>query len=110
MLQDPHPVGKLRAAGWTIPSEVGDEYLLRVYDTRIRRDWLVSLAAEVGGGRDLPTVVVGGDFMTKPHVEDGVALHPTEFRRWGPAGDAPYRLVVPPDLIWQPGCSAVVPR
>ena len=109
LLQELQPVGKLRAAGWTIPPEVGDGYQLRVYDERIWPDWLQGLAAEVGGGPGLPSYMVGGDFLTQPHLEDAAALHPTELRRWGPGGDAPYRLVVPPRphvAAWVQRCAA----
>ena len=108
MLQDPHPVGKLRAAGWTVPAEVPDSYLLRVYDTRIDPQWLQGLAQELSGP-GLATFVVGGDFLTRPRVEDAVALHPTDLRRWGPEGDAPCCLVVPPRphlASWAQRCVA----
>ena len=95
LLQEVHPVGKLRAAGWRIPAAVADGYLLRVYDTRIETPWLLEVAREAAGG-DLPAVVVGGDFLSQPHVEDAVTLHPTEVRRWGPGGGATYRVVLPP--------------
>ena len=96
LLQDLHPVGKLRAAGWRIPSEVDDKYRLRVYDTRPDLPWLQEVAAEAAGGRQLPVYVVGGDFLTRPHLEDQDALNPLEVRRWGPPGEAPYRLLIPP--------------
>ena len=109
LLQEPHPVGKLRAAGWRIPLEVADTTLLRVYDTRLQREWMLALALEVCGGREMPTYVVGGDFLTRPHVEDAAALHPTELRPWGPGGATPYRVVVPPRphvAAWAQRCAA----
>ena len=109
LLQELHPVGKLRSAGWQLPAEVDDAYLLRVYDTRPDEAWLKEVAAEAAGGRQLPTLVVGGDFLTHPHLEDAAALHPTEMRRWGPPGEAPYRLLVPPrphQAAWAQRCAA----
>jgi hypothetical protein len=44
LLQELHPVSKLRAAGWRIAEEVPDSYLLRVYDTRIDPQWLQTLS------------------------------------------------------------------
>ena len=34
-LQEPQPVGRLRAAGWQLPDALPAEYVLRVYDTRL---------------------------------------------------------------------------
>ena len=62
----------------------------------------------MGGGPQLPWYVVGGDFLTRPHKEDAEALHPTDLRRWGPEGDVPYRLVVPPRAhlaAWAQRCA-----
>ena len=39
----------LGGAGWTVPAEVPDSYLLRVYDTRIDPQWLGSLAQDLTG-------------------------------------------------------------
>ena len=89
-------MGKLRSAGWRIPAEVEDNYLLRVYDTRPNTAWLKEVAAEAAGGRLLPALVVGGDYLTNPYLEDAAALDPKEIRWWGPAGTAPYKLIVPP--------------
>jgi hypothetical protein len=101
-------VSTLRAAGWRLPPEVPDDYLLRVYDARVESGWLHDLAAEVTG-MQLRTLVVGGDFLTQPHLEDHVALNPKEIRRWGLAGDEPYRIVVPPrphQAAWAERCAA----
>ena len=95
LLQDQHPVSKLRGAGWQIPAEVPDTYLLRVYDTRLAPEWLQTLSHELCGGPEAG-YIVGGDFLSRPYVEDSVALHPTELRRWGPEGQAAYRLIIPP--------------
>ena len=56
--------------------------------------------------------MVGGDFLTNPYLEDAVACNPQEIRRWGPPGDAPYRLVVPPrphQAEWAKRCAAQMP-
>jgi hypothetical protein len=108
LLQELNPVSKLRAAGWRIAEEVPDSYLLRVYDTRIDPQWLQTLSQELCGGPETG-YIVGGDFLSRPHIEDSIALHPTEFRRWGPDGDTPYRLVVPPRPHVAAGHSAVCP-
>ena len=112
LLQEPHPAGKLRAAGWTLPPTVADDYLMRVYDTRVHPEWLRALATEVTGGQEMPIYIVGGDFLTCPHLEDAAALHPTELRRWGPPGGTPYRIVVPPRphiAAWAQRCAAQMP-
>ena len=41
-------------------------------------------------------VVVGGDFISRPQLEDAEALDPRRLQRWGPAGEAGYLVVVPP--------------
>ena len=69
--------------------------------------WLAEVSTELCGGQPLETVVVGGDYLTRPALEDAVALHPTELRRWGPPGDDPYRIVVPPrphQAVWAKRC------
>ena len=76
-------------------SEVSAEYMLRVYDTRLEDKWLADLASELVG-IDVDSYVVGGDFLTKPRVEDAEAFHAPPLHRWGPAGDGPYHLLVPP--------------
>ena len=77
------------------PPPIPAEYPLRVYDTRLEPRWLHTLIDEVGPA-PLPTHVIGGDFLTNPHLDDGAALHPGRLSRWGPAGDAPYHLLIPP--------------
>jgi hypothetical protein len=87
-------------------------YLLRVYDVRIDPDWLRTLAEEVCGGPSMDAYFVGGDFLTQPYVEDSVALHPTDLRRWGPDVDTPYRLIVPPRAhvaAWAQRCVTQLP-
>ena len=107
LLQDLHPVGKLRAAGWRVLADVPDTYMLRVYDTRIETRWLAGLAQELIGNSAPATYVIGGDFLSQPALEDGAALHPTDLRRWGPAGEDAYCLLVPPRphvAVWAQRC------
>ena len=94
-LSEPQPVDKLRSAGWTLPSNIASDYQLKVYDTRLEPRWLQGLADELGVA-PLRTYVVGGDFLTSPHLEDGPALHPGRLRRWGPSGAEPYHVLIPP--------------
>ena len=95
MLQEPLQAGRLRASGWTLPSAVADDYVLRVYDTRLQREWMLGVLAELPHSK-LDLIVVGGDFMTCPHLDDRAALDPLQLRRWGPDTTAPYHVCVPP--------------
>ena len=107
LLQDLHPWGKLRAAGWRVLADVPDIYMLRLYDTRIETRWLAGLAQELIGNSAPSTYVIGGDFLSQPALEDGAALHPTDLRRWGPAGEDAYCLLVPPRphvAVWAQRC------
>lgn len=106
-LQQPQQAGKLRHAGWTLPQEVKDDYLLRVYDTRVQPAWLRQLAEEASGVKREATRVIGGDFLTDTTVEDPEALT-SDIHRWGPAGDGPYHLLVPPRphlATWAERCA-----
>ena len=95
-LQELQPAGKLRAAGWELPRTISDDYLVRVYDTRVEPGYLLGLGADLGLTGEDSIFVVGGDFMTQTFKEDHVALCPTALRRWGPEGDHFYHLLVPP--------------
>jgi hypothetical protein len=93
-LMEPLMASKLRQEGWRLPAAVPDTYMLRVYDTRLEMSWLRGLLAELGLGSEMS--VVGGDFLSSPSLEDKVALQTGRLERWGPSGDGPYHLVVPP--------------
>ncbi len=93
-LQDLQPAGKLRSSGWTIPASVDDSTLVRVYDTRLVASWTKQLLVELGVNTSR-TLVIGGDFLTSPHLVDGVAVGP-QMVRWGPPGGGPYHLWIPP--------------
>ena len=95
LLSEPQPAAKLRALGWSLPEAVPAEYMLRVYDTRLEDKWLRDLAVELVG-IDVDSYVVGGDFLTHPHLEDGPAFHSPPIRRWGPSGQEAYHILVPP--------------
>ena len=84
LLQEQQPVRLLRALGWVIPPEVSDDSLLRVYDTRLEPSWTKSFVRELGPSG--PTFVVGGDFMTSPHLADGHVVSQPRVTSWGPAG------------------------
>ena len=86
---------KLRQSGWRLPASVPDSYSLRVYDTRLEPSWLRGLLAELGLGGDSLSVI-GGDFLLPPAREDAIALQSGRLERWGPDGEEPYNLVVPP--------------
>ena len=92
-LQEPQLASKLRAAGWTLPAEVADTVPVRVYDTRLQGEYLRKLMADIGPGG--PMICVGGDFITQPALDDGVALERGRLRPWG-TGDGPSSIVVPP--------------
>ena len=56
--------------------------MLKAYDTRLEERWLRDLATELVG-IDVDTYIVGGDFLTKPHMEDGPAFHTPPGTRGG---------------------------
>ena len=88
-------MAKLRSEGWSVPTTIADDVVVRVYDTRLNRTWLQGVL------RDLQLevtdkVLVGGDFLFPPDKEDHLALQAGRLDRWGPSGDTPYHIVVPP--------------
>lgn len=93
-LQEPQTVTKLRAAGWTLPPHLPSDYQVRVYDTRLNEAWLRSLIQDINAPEEV--FVVGGDFLTQPHLEDFIAMNPLKLCRWGPATSVAYHVVVPP--------------
>ena len=96
-LQELQPLGRLRSMGWTVPPCMADTDMVRVYDTRLERSWLDGLLPDLDiGAATSNTVLVGGDFLTEPHVEDGIALHPGRLQRWGPPEPREYNLLVLP--------------
>ena len=96
-LRELQSAAKMRAAGWDLPGRLPGDYLLRVHDVRLEPDWLDGLMQEVHGSVTAARrVVVGGDFLTRPGLEDAEALDPKRLQRWGPTGDGSYLLVVPP--------------
>ena len=110
-LQEPLQAGRLRAGGWTLPAEVSDDYMLRVYDTRLEQQFMRSILAQLPQS-NLETIVVGGDFLSKPHLEDSAALDPRHLRRWGPDSSGPYHVCVPPRPhleSWLQRCHRQVP-
>ena len=50
----------------------------------------------LGLAKDADYLVIGGDFLTSPHVDDMSALQTGTPTRWGPPGANAYHLVVPP--------------
>ena len=94
-LQEPQLVAKLRAAGWSIDPQVPDDLVVRIYDTRLERTWLLGKLSELRLDA-AEVVVVGGDFLLPPHREDHVALQSGKLTRWGPTTGDPYHVVVPP--------------
>jgi hypothetical protein len=50
----------------------------------------------LGLAKDADHFVIGGDFLTSPHVDDMTALKTGTPTRWGPPGATAYHLVVPP--------------
>jgi hypothetical protein len=94
-LQEVQTVGKLRAAGWSISSDIAAEEVLRVYDTRLEKDRLTRLLRELHPAlKTEHLAVVGGNLLTKPTKDDAVLGGPLQ--RWGPSGQAAYHIVVPP--------------
>ena len=87
-------MSKLRSAGWQVPTELDPAYSFRVYDTRLDKPWLQGLLGEIPAPE--PMFVVGGDFLTHPHLEDFVALNPLRLARWGPTEKNACHIVVPP--------------
>ena len=94
-LMEPLAASKLRAMGWVLPHEVGDDYVFRVYDTRLDVQWFRGLLPELGLEAGTPCMI-GGDFVQPPYRDDAVALQAGKLQRWGPPGSTPYHLVVPP--------------
>ena len=94
-LGEPQLVSKLRSAGWTLPTAVQDDQVLRVYDVRLDPTWLrgavTDLAVPAG-----PIYMVGGDFSMQPYRDDALALQTGKLSRWGPIEETPVHLVVPP--------------
>ena len=104
-LGEPQLVSKLRSAGWTLPTTVKDDQVLRVYDVRMDPTWLrgavTDLAVPAG-----PIYMVGGDFSMQPYRDDALALQTGKLSRWGPIEETPVHLVVPPSAImWVCVCS-----
>ena len=81
--------------GWTLPSSTPDDYILRVHDTRLEPKWLRDLAAELAP-IDTDTIIVGGDFVSSPDIEDIPAFKPAPLQRWGPPTGDGYHILVPP--------------
>ena len=94
-LQEPQMVAKLRAGGWTVTSSIADDVVVRVYDMRLERSWLLGMLPELCLEAQ-EAVLVGGDFLLPPHIEDHIALQSGRLLRWGPASERPYHVVVPP--------------
>ena len=78
-----------------MPDSVPNDYIVRVYDTRLEPRWLRDLAAEISP-IDSDTVVIGGDFISKPDLEDVPAFRPPPLQRWCPRGLNTYHIMVPP--------------
>ena len=68
-LQELQPACKLRAAGWTLPDSLPEDYLVRVYDTRIEDGYRQTLCQELHLAAD-PICIIGGDFITAPFRQD----------------------------------------
>jgi hypothetical protein len=101
LLQEPQRAQKLRAMGWELPDTVSDETVVQVYDVRLQPEWVGSVLAETGLMGE--SLVVGGDFLTKPHLEDVPALNPVRLQRWGTSGTEAYHIFVPPrphQAVW----------
>lgn len=88
----------LRDDGWELPAHIKPDAAVLAYDTRLDVSWLKDLYRDIRGAGALTipekVVVVGGDFVTRPAIEDSVALAPDRLKRWGPEG--PCHIVVPP--------------
>ena len=111
LLSEPQPAAKLRSMGWSLPDAVPADYMLRVYDTRLEDEWLRALATEMVG-IDVDSYIVGGNFLTQPHLEDGPAFHSSPIRRWGPSGPEAYHIVIPPRphlAAWLQRCHHQLP-
>ena len=80
LLSEPQTAAKLRSVGWSLPAALPADYMVRVYDTRLEEGWLRDLATELVG-IDVDSLVVGGDFLTSPHLEDGPAFHAGSIQR-----------------------------
>ena len=81
------------------------DYTFRVYDTRLESGWMTRMLPTLGLEMGPTHHVIGGDFLTKPHLEDAAALQTSSPKRWGPPGDRAYHLVVPPRPhvnVWLP--------
>ena len=98
LLQEPQQIATLRAAGWTIPATEDAASWIRVYDTRLDPAWLQQCARELTSPKLPRMEFIGGDFLTQPQPRrtEAVALDPVRYRRWGPEGNDPYHLLVPP--------------
>ena len=84
----------LRAAGWQLPSTIAGNSLVRVYDTRIPKEWVRALAADVQRVDDPDqVVVVGGDFASDTDVTDVDAL---AHARPAPWASRPAHIFIPP--------------
>ena len=104
-LTEPQPADKLRASGWSLPQDLPSDYTFRVYDTRLESGWMTRMLPTLGLETGAEHLVIGGDFLTKPHLEDAAALQTSSPKRWGPLGDQAYHLVVPPrphTNVWLP--------
>ena len=87
----------LRAAGWQLPSAIAGNSLVRVYDTRIPKEWVRALAADVQRVDDPDqVVVVGGDFASDTDVTDVDAL---AHARPAPWASRPAHILIPPRAL-----------
>eukprot|EP00667_Euglena_gracilis_P009804 EG_transcript_9974 len=93
-LQKLQEAGKLRAAGWTLPAAVDNKLPVRVYDTRIPKEWLLQLAADLRRLDESDQAwVVGGDFASGADLTDADVAACPDSKRWS---DEPRHLVIPP--------------
>jgi hypothetical protein len=104
-LMEVQTAAKLRWMGWQLPPQVSDDYVLRVYDTRLARDWLAALVPDLGLAAMGPVVLVGGDFVLDTDREDGAALRPGRLERWGAPGSGRAMWWSRPGPTWQRGWS-----
>ena len=81
-----------------MPADIPAAAQLRVYDTRLEPTWLARMVRQLCPAGPQQVELIGGDFLTEPRPlrDDVVALDPLRISRWGPGGDGPYHLVVPP--------------